>query len=59
MEQHKFKVGQTVELLHKPEDKLGKFEITRIMPIEHGQRLYRIKCLADGHERVALESELK
>ena len=61
MEPHKFTVGQTVELLHKRETHLkplGLFEIVRLMPTEHGQRQYRIKCLADGHERVALEAEL-
>jgi len=61
MERHKFKVGQTVELLHKPEQnlkRLGRFEVTRVMPTEHGHRQYRIRSLTDGHERVALEAEL-
>jgi hypothetical protein len=29
-----------------------------LLPIEHGIRRYRIKSLKDGHERVAIESEL-
>jgi hypothetical protein len=37
---------------------LGQFEIVRLLPIEHGIRRYRIKSLKDGHERVAIESEL-
>lgn len=57
---HKFKLGQSVELVHgeqrlKP---LGRFEIVRIMPTEHGYRQYRIRSLADGHERMAMEVEL-
>ncbi|HEY1507252.1 MAG TPA: hypothetical protein VGF92_23320 [Stellaceae bacterium] len=57
---HKFKVGQSVELLRKEQNlkPLGLFEIVRIMPTEHGYRQYRIRSLADGHERVALEAEL-
>jgi hypothetical protein len=61
MEPHKFKVGQTVELLRNQEQHLrplGTFEVIRVMPTEHGQRQYRIRSLADGHERVALEAEL-
>ena len=57
---HKFKVGQSVELLRKEQHlkPLGLFEIVRIMPTEHGERQYRIRSLADGHERMALEAEL-
>ena len=57
---HKFKVNQSVELVSnylrlKP---LGRFEIMRTLPTEHGIRQYRIKSLTDGHERVVIESEL-
>ena len=57
---HKFKVGQSVELLRNEQHlkPLGLFEIVRIMPTEHGARQYRIRSLADGHERMALETEL-
>ena len=61
MEPHKFKAGQTVELLRKQElhvKPLGMFEVVRLMPIEHGEWQYRIRSLADGHERVVLEAEL-
>lgn len=37
---------------------LGQFEIVRVLPVEHGVRRYRIKSVKDGHERVAVESEL-
>ena len=57
---HKFKLGQSVQLLRNELHlkRLGMFEIVRIMPIAHGHRLYRIRSLADGHERVAIEAEL-
>lgn len=60
MEPHKFKLGQSVELLRKePHLKpLGRFEVIRIMPTEHGQRQYRIRSSFDGHERVAIEADL-
>jgi hypothetical protein len=57
---YKFKLGQSVELVAadiraKP---LGRFEVVRLMPTEHGLRQYRIRSLTDGHERMALEVEL-
>ena len=57
---HKFRVGQSVELANSEMrlNRLGRFEVVRIMPTEHGQRQYRIRSLADGHERVAMEDEL-
>jgi hypothetical protein len=60
MNGHKYKLGQTVELLRqdtllKP---LGVFEVVRLMPTEHGVRQYRIRSRADGHERVVIESEI-
>lgn len=61
MEPHKFRVGQSVELLRSHEHHLkplGTFEVVRVMPTEHGHRQYRIRSLADGHERVAMEGEL-
>ncbi len=35
-----------------------QFEIVRHLPSERGMNQYRVKSLIDGHERVALESEL-
>jgi hypothetical protein len=57
---HKFKLKQSVALIApdlrtKP---LGRFEIVRMLPIERGIVQYRIKSLADGHERVVGEGEL-
>jgi len=56
----KFAVGQSVELIAGPHrlSPLGRFEIVRLMPTEHGLRQYRIRSLIDGHERMALEAEL-
>jgi hypothetical protein len=58
---HKFKANQTVT--YSPTGFGGshrnvKFEIVRLLPEEHGINQYRIKSVLDGHERVAMESEL-
>ena len=57
---HKYTVGRTVEFA--PNDlrvsPLGRFEIVRALPIEHGIVQYRIKSLRDGHQRVVMESDL-
>lgn len=61
MQSHKFKLGQSVELLRSRDlnlTPLGRFEVVRIMPTEHGHRQYRIRSLLDGHERMAMETEL-
>lgn len=57
---HKFKLGQSVALVRNEQNlkPLGRFEIVRIMPTEHGYRQYRIRSLDDGHERMAMEAEL-
>jgi hypothetical protein len=57
---HKFKIGRMVEFV--PSDlrltPLGRFEILFRLPIESGVAQYRIKSLKDGHQRVAMESDL-
>jgi hypothetical protein len=57
---HKFAVGRMVQFV--PSEirlsPLGRFEIVRALPIEHGIAQYRIKSLKDGHQRVAMESDL-
>ena len=58
---HQFKLGQHVDLIsadRSPLRTLGKFEIVRLMPSEHGMSQYRIRSLLDGHERMATEVEL-
>ncbi|HWE73752.1 MAG TPA: hypothetical protein VG328_11380 [Stellaceae bacterium] len=56
----KFRIGQSVELVAGPHrlSPLGRFEIVRLMPAEHGLRQYRIRSLTDGHERMVIEAEL-
>ena len=58
---HKFKTAQMVT--YSPAELGGadrnvKFEIVRLLPAERGIYQYRLKSIVDGHERVALESEL-
>ena len=58
---HKFRARQTVT--YSPSglggaDRNVKFEIVRVLPAERGVNQYRLKSILDGHERVALESEL-
>jgi hypothetical protein len=61
MTPHKFKTGQTVTLIPNRSyaTPSGRFEIVRPMPAEHGRYQYRLRSIADGHERVAQESELQ
>jgi len=61
MVDQKFRVNQIVDFVAtkfhlKP---LGRFKIVRALPVEHGIRHYRIQSVQDGHERVAVESELE
>jgi hypothetical protein len=59
MAAHKFKVGQLVTL-HSTRHSVWAepFEVVRLLPHEKGHFQYRIKSTRDGHERVAVESEL-
>jgi hypothetical protein len=58
---HKFKVGETVDF--KP-GRMGfpaasrECTIVRLLPIEGGRQLYRIKCAAEAFERVVPEAQL-
>jgi hypothetical protein len=60
MSAHKFKPGQkvTVNPSRYGAIREGRFEVVRLMPEEHGTNQYRIKSVADGHERVVQETEL-
>jgi len=57
---HKFKAGQQVIVApHRPSGVTGgTFKIVRVLPEERGVWQYRVKSVADGHERVVLESDL-
>jgi hypothetical protein len=57
----KFKVGQTVDFspsLRGLGASARLYTITRVLPTEGRERLYRIKTTAEAFERVARESEL-
>jgi hypothetical protein len=62
MAHHKFKVGQTVNLVpnrlerHVP---AGAYTIQRLLPVEGRDLLYRVKHSSDGHERVVNEAQLR
>lgn len=58
---HKFKVGDSVDF--RP-GRMGlpaasrACTILRLLPVEDGKQLYRIKCAAEAFERVAHEAQL-
>jgi hypothetical protein len=62
MANHKFKVGETVNLMpnrlerHVPG---GAYTIQRLLPVDGPALLYRVKHSADGHERVVNEAQLR
>jgi hypothetical protein len=60
MKAHKYRNGQMVMMIqnHARATPKDRFEITRLLPPEHGNYQYRIRSVMDGHERVVLESEL-
>jgi hypothetical protein len=60
---HKFTIGQTVELATRllRSSAPGPYEIRHLVPAsdrEPGDPCYRIKSMAEKHERVARESDL-
>jgi hypothetical protein len=36
----------------------GAYTVTRVLPVEHGQNIYRVKCSTEPFERIAKEGEL-
>jgi hypothetical protein len=56
---HRFKMGQTV-IYHAPRRILAssKYTVVKLLPLEDGERKYRIKAATESFERVAKESEL-
>ncbi len=58
---HKFKVGQTVNLIPNRLDRHlpgGAYTVQRLLPIEGVNIRYRVRNAQDGHERVVLEGQL-
>ena len=61
MPDHKFRVGQIVQLLRSSSRNLpgGVFKITKQLPESAGEYEYRVKSINEPHERVVRESELE
>jgi len=60
MSQHKFSIGQTIELLAGSRDSnipRGRYKIQKLLPSETRDLQYRVKHVLDGHERVVRESQ--
>jgi hypothetical protein len=58
---HKYKIGQAVDL--RPgrwslPASTREYKILRLLPVESGERMYRVKSEAETFERSAKESEL-
>jgi len=61
MAHHKFKVGQLVDFAPSRSGMptAGRqYEVLRLLPVESGEFLYRVKSKAETFERIAKESEL-
>jgi len=61
MPRHKFTVGQEVGFLPSAMDfnvPRGTYRIVRQLPLEAGGFQYRVKTVADGHERLISERQL-
>lgn len=58
---HKFRVGETRQFSPSAFDQAaprGIYEIVRLLPPGGLGNQYRVRCLADGHERVVPEVQL-
>jgi hypothetical protein len=61
MSEHRFRVGQAVEFFPDPgvdRASRGRYTIVRLLPLEGSTPQYRVKNTADGHERLARETQL-
>ncbi|HUA50761.1 MAG TPA: hypothetical protein VMB81_01280 [Candidatus Sulfotelmatobacter sp.] len=61
MQAPKFHVGDTCHFRPSAFDRVdwqGFYEVVRLLPAEGSGQQYRIKSVADGHERVATEAQL-
>jgi len=60
MPDHKFKVGQTINLSPAIAQNMpgGMYEITKELPKRNGEYEYRIKSINEPHERIMREIEL-
>ena len=61
MDEHKFKVGQSVNFMSGPFGRAGVndiYTVTQLLPFEGEDHQYRIKSANEPYERVAKESYL-
>jgi hypothetical protein len=61
MQDHKFKVGQSVNFTSGPFGRgggSGVYKVTQLLPPEGDDYQYRIKSSEEPHERVVKESQL-
>ena len=58
MPNHKFHIGQIVQLSHSITRPGGVYEVTKRLPQSAGEYEYRVKSINEPHERVVRESEL-
>lgn len=64
MDPHKYRVGQTVRFTKTTlggnfgATPAGYFRVLRLLPDARGSNQYRVESTSDGHQRVAVESEI-
>ncbi len=61
MDEHKFKVGQSVSFTSGPFGRggaNGTYKVTQLLPPEGDDYQYKIKSATEPHERVVKESQL-
>ena len=61
MQKHKYEIGETVEFVaggSYPPKARGQYTVVRQLPSEGDGYQYRIKSLADGHERMVREGQV-
>jgi hypothetical protein len=64
MDSHIYRVGQTVRFTKTTlgggigSTPSGFFRVVRLLPDTQGRNQYRVESTSDGHQRVAVESEI-
>jgi len=64
MAPHKYRVGQTVRFNKNTSGialgvaPTGIFRVVSLMPDTQGRNQYRVESTSDGHQRVAVETEI-
>jgi len=62
MLKNRFRVGESVRYMSNTVGRPGAkdgYTVVRVLPLENGERQYRIKSASEAHERVAQESQLE